>query len=145
MSMKIKFLNNYAQMPFRGSSESAGYDLYAAIAEPIYIAPYTTELISTGLAMEIPGGCFGGLFPRSGLATKSGLRLANCVGVVDSDYRGVVLVPLHNDTNQVQKVEPGERICQLIILPYITADFERVDSLDETERGEGGFGHTGTK
>ena len=80
--MKIKFLNNYAQMPFRGSSESAGYDLYAAIAEPIYIAPHTTELISTGLAMEIPGGCFGGLFPRSGLATKSGLRLASCVGKI---------------------------------------------------------------
>ena len=82
MSMKVKFVNNYAQMPFRGSSDAAGYDLYAAIAEPVYIEPHSTELISTGLAMEIPRGCFGGLFPRSGLATKSGLRLANCVGKI---------------------------------------------------------------
>ena len=143
--MKVKFTNDYAQMPLRGSSCAAGYDIYAAEPNDIVIAPHTTVMIHTGLAMELPGGCFGGLFPRSGIASKRGLRLANCVAVIDSDYRGEILVPMHNDTDLPQTIQRGERICQLIILPYVTADFQLSDSLNETERGEGGFGSTGIK
>ena len=139
MSMKIKFLNNYAQMPFRGN------DLYAAEPDDILIAPHCTAMIHTGLAIEIPGGCFGGLVARSGVASKRGLRLAQGLAIIDSDYRGELLVPIHNDTDLPQTIQRGERFCQLIIMPYVTADFERVDTLNETERGEGGFGHTGTK
>lgn len=142
--MKVKFTNDYAQMPFRGSSWAAGYDIYAAEPDDIVIAPHTTVMIHTGLAMELPGGCFGGLFPRSGISFKRGLRLANCVAVIDSDYRGEILVPMHNDTDLPQTIHRGERICQLIIMPYVIADFQLSDSLDETERGKGGFGSTGT-
>lgn len=143
--MKVKFMNDYAQMPLRGSSYAAGYDIYAAEPEDIVIAPHRTRRIRTGLAMEIPGGCFGGLVARSGVATKRGLRLAQGLAIIDSDYRGEILVPIHNDTDLPQTIQRGERICQLIIMPYVTADFQLVDSLDETERGEGGFGSTGIK
>lgn len=137
-----------AVLPFPGSNKSAGYDLCALLPEGIdvlEIAPHTTSLIGTGLHMAIPEGCFGGIFARSGLATKKGLRPANCVGVVDADYRGEVKVALHNDTDVPQRIENGERIAQFVLLPFILPHFEVCDELDETERGEGGFGSTGTK
>ena len=109
------------------------------------IAPHTTALVGTGLAAAIPEGYFGGIFARSGLASKQGLRPANCVGVVDADYRGEIKVALHNDTDQPQKIADGERIAQLVVLPFLAVSFQVTDELDETERGAGGFGHTGRK
>lgn len=142
--MRIKFLNDRAKMPTSGSQYAAGYDLYAAIKEPVTIYPGTCEKIGTGLAMEIPTGYFGAIFARSGLATKQGLRPANCVGVVDSDYRGEVIVALHNDSNEARQVQPDERIAQLVLIPYgVVEKFEVVDDLEDTDRGAGGFGSTG--
>ena len=142
--MRIKFLNDRAKMPTNGSQYAAGYDLYAAIEEPVTIYPGTCEKIGTGLAMEIPTGYFGAIFARSGLATKQGLRPANCVGVVDSDYRGEVMVALHNDSNEARQVQPDERIAQLVLMPYgVVEKFEVVDDLEDTDRGAGGFGSTG--
>ena len=142
--MRIKFLNDRAKMPTNGSQYAAGYDLYAAIKKPVTIYPGTCEKIGTGLAMEIPTGYFGAIFARSGLATKQGLRPANCVGVVDSDYRGEVIVALHNDSNEARQVQPDERIAQLVLMPYGVVDcFEVVDDLEDTDRGAGGFGSTG--
>lgn len=142
--MRIKFLNDRAKMPTNGSQYAAGYDLYAAIEEPVTIYPGTCEKIGTGLAMEIPVGFFGAIFARSGLATKQGLRPANCVGVVDCDYRGEVIVALHNDSNEARQVQPDERIAQLVLMPYGVVDcFEVVDDLEDTDRGAGGFGSTG--
>ena len=137
--MRIKFLNDRAKMPTNGSQYAAGYDLYAAIEEPVTIYPGTCEKIGTGLAMEIPTGYFGAIFARSGLATKQGLRPANCVGVVDSDYRGEVIVALHNDSNEARQVQPDERIAQLVLMPYgVVEKFEVVDDLEDTDRGAGG-------
>ena len=102
-------------------------------------------MIGTGLAVEIPEGYFGAIFARSGLASKEGLRPANCVGVVDSDYRGEVKVALHNDTNELRTVQHGERIAQLVIMPYLPVEFNLVNELTDTDRGEGGFGSTGKK
>ena len=141
--VKIQKLREDAVIPTRGSEKAAGYDLYAAIPEDIYILPYTTMKIKTGLAMELPDNTFGAIFARSGLATKQGLRPANCVGVCDSDYRGEYMVALHNDTDTVQVVVPGEKIAQLILLPFLPIEFNMVDELSETERGEDGFGSTG--
>ena len=142
--MNIKFLNEYAKVPTRGSSYAAGYDLYAAINEPVTIFPGTTISVTTGLAMEIPENFFGAIFARSGLATKRGLRPANCVGVVDADYRGEVIVAIHNDSDKVQQINPGERIAQMVFLPYRSmGNFEVVDELNDTTRGAGGFGSTG--
>lgn len=142
--MRIKFLNEWAQVPTRGSDYAAGYDLYAAIETPVDIDSKMTKAIGTGIAMEIPTGYFGAIFARSGLATKRGLRPSNCVGVVDSDYRGEVIVALHNDFGTVQTVNPGERIAQMVLLPYAIVDqFEVVDNLEDTTRGVGGFGSTG--
>lgn len=141
--VKIQKLRENAVIPTRGSEKAAGYDLYAAIPEDIYILPYTTMKIKTGLAMELPDNTFGAIFARSGLATKQGLRPANCVGVCDSDYRGEYMVALHNDTDTVQVVVPGEKIAQLILLPFLPIEFNMVDELSETERGEDGFGSTG--
>lgn len=142
--MRIKFLNDRAKMPTNGSKYAAGYDLYAANEKPVTIYPGTCEKIGTGLAMEIPVGFFGAIFARSGLATKQGLRPANCVGVVDSDYRGEVIVAVHNDSNEPRQVAPGERIAQLVLLAYGIVDgFEVADELEDTDRGEGGFGSTG--
>ena len=142
--MRIKLLNDLAKVPTRGSTEAAGYDLYAALTDPVTIYPGTCEAITTGLSMEIPEGFFGAIFARSGLATKRGLRPANCVGVVDSDYRGEVIVALHNDSNEAQQVLPGERVAQMVFMPYrAIGNFEVVDNLDDTARGEGGFGSTG--
>ena len=141
--MRIKLLNDYAKVPTRGSDYAAGYDLYAAIKEPIYIYPKCTTMIDTGIAVEIPEGYFGAIFARSGLASKFGLRPANCVGVIDSDYRGPVKVALHNDGAIPYLVPQGERIAQLVIIPFQAVDFEVVEELEDTERGEGGFGSTG--
>ena len=143
MNIKIKKLNENAIIPTRGSEYSAGMDLYACTSTPVIIAPHQTIKVSTGLAIEIPDGYFGGIFARSGLATKQGLRPANCCGVVDSDYRGDIIVALHNDTDIPQTINPMERIAQLIVIPYLPIDFQEVDELSDTERGEGGFGSTG--
>lgn len=145
MNIKIKKLNNLAKMPSRGSLDAAGYDLYAATASPIEIQPHTTIKIGTGLSFELPQGTFAAIFPRSGIATKRGLRPANCVGVCDSDYRGEYIVAVHNDTNESQIIEPQERIAQMILMPYIEMNFNEVDALSDTERGDGGFGSSGTK
>ena len=139
----IKILNKNAKTPTKGSEKAAGHDLYAAIEKPIEIRPHETEKISTGLSIALPPYTFGAIFARSGLATKKGLRPANDVGVIDEDYRGPIIVALHNDSNDIQRVEPGERIAQLIVLPYVSITFEKVDELSSTERGETGFGNSG--
>lgn len=144
-TIRFKRLNSMATIPTRGSEKAAGYDLYAAIDTPYKIMPHCTVKIGTGLAFELPDETFGAIFARSGLATKKGLRPANCVGVCDSDYRGEYIVPLHNDTDEVMEIEPGERIAQLILIPYIPMIFEEVDELSNTARGNGSFGSTGTK
>lgn len=146
MKINIKKIKDNAKIPTRGSAYSAGYDLYAALdCEKIIIQPHSTEKIGTGLAMELPEGYFGAIFARSGLATKKGLRPANCVGVADSDYRGEYIVAIHNDTDVEKVVENGERIAQLVIMPFLPAEFNLQESLIETERGTGGFGSTGEK
>lgn len=145
MKVKIKKLSDLAVMPTRGSEYAAGYDLYAATSCIYDIVPHCTVKIGTGLAMELPEGTFGAIFARSGLATKKGLRPANCVGVIDSDYRGECIVALHNDTDEMMSIEPGERIAQLIVMKYPEVAFEEVEDLSDTNRGAGGFGSTGTK
>lgn len=142
--MDIKLLSNLATIPTRGSDSAAGYDLYAANSQILTIHPHQTIKVPTDIAIAIPDGYFGAIFARSGLATKSGLRPANCVGVIDSDYRGNIIVALHNDTAVPRVIDIKERIAQLVIMPYETVEFNVVDELDDTERGEGGFGSTGT-
>ena len=142
--VNIKKLREDAIIPTYGSEFAAGADLYACIPEPIIIQPGETAFIPTGLAMELPIGYAGLIYARSGLACKKGLAPANKVGVIDSDYRGEVMVALHNHSNQMVEVAIGERIAQLVITPYIAAVFNTVDNLDETTRGAGGFGSTGS-
>lgn len=144
-NVPIKKLDPEAVIPTYGSEYAAGADLYACIKEPVTIAPGETTLIKTGLAMEIPVGYAGLIYARSGLASKKGLAPANKVGVVDADYRGEVMVALHNHSNVDATVEPKERIAQLVIAPYLTATFMETENLNDTVRGEGGFGSTGTK
>ena len=146
MRLKVKKLHEKAKMPFRGSDQAAGYDLYACTRnyDECLIHAHATQLVGTGLAMEIPEGYFGAVFARSGLASKRGLRPANCVGVIDSDYRGEVKVALHNDTDELQKFEDGERIAQIVILPCPQVRFVEADELNETVRNDGGFASTGT-
>lgn len=144
ISVQIKKLKNSATIPTRGSEYAAGYDLYACIdTESVSIAPHTTEKIGTGLSIAVPNGYFGAIFARSGLAAKEGLRPANCVGVADSDYRGEYIVALHNDTDSEKTIKNGDRIAQLVIMPYLEVGFLETDTLDETGRGSGGFGSTG--
>lgn len=143
MEIKIKKLSSTASVPFRGSDEAAGYDLFADITEPTEILPHETKMISTGIAVAIPQGYFGGIFARSGLAAKESLRPANCTGVVDSDYRGPVKVALHNDGETARTVMPQEKIAQLVVIPYLSVSFTEVEELDDTLRGQGGFGSTG--
>ena len=145
MDVKIKKLNPNAHIPTAGSDKAAGYDLYACIEEAIDIQPQKMAKIGTGIAITPPEGYFGAIFARSGLSTKRGLRPANCVGACDEDYTGEYIVVLYNDSNLVQTIEPGERIAQLIFLPYINVNMIEVDELEETERGDSGFGSTGTK
>ncbi len=141
--VNVKKLRNDAIIPTQGSQYAAGYDLYAAIDTPITIKSEETVKIGTGLAFELPEGFFAGIFARSGLATKQGLRPANCVGVVDCDYRGEVIVAIHNDSNRNTVIAPGDRIAQMILLPYQSMEFTEVNNLNETDRGDGGFGSSG--
>ncbi len=143
MKIQIQKLKENATIPTRGSAQAAGYDLYACLDSSVTIAPHTTEKIGTGLAIAVPDGYFGAIFARSGLAAKQGLRPANCVGVADSDYRGEYIVALHNDTDEARSIEPNERIAQLVVMPYLSVEFEEADKLDDTDRGAGGFGSTG--
>ena len=143
MKIQIKKLNANAIIPTRGSDRAAGYDLYACLDEAVTVEAGATVKIGTGLSIAVPEGYFGAIFARSGLATKEGLRPANCVGVADSDYRGEYIVALHNDSAVARTVTPGERIAQLVIMPFLSVEFEEADSLEETQRGEGGFGSTG--
>ena len=142
--IKVNFvkLNEKAHTPTYGSEFAAGSDLYSA-EEEITIEAGETRLVHTGIAMEIPEGYAGLIYARSGIATKRGLAPANKVGVIDSDYRGEIMVSLFNHSNIVQEIADGERIAQIVIAPYIKADFKEAESLDETLRGEGGFGSTG--
>lgn len=163
LNLKIKRLTNTATLPTQGSQEAAGFDLYANITKDYFkqnnknfqftlnedgvygisIKPHSTALIPTGISMEIPTGFFGAIYARSGLASKQGLRPANCVGVVDSDYRGEVMVALHNDTDNPQAITHGQRIAQFILQPCFHTTITEVDNLSKTDRGEDGFGSTG--
>lgn len=143
--IEIKKLDNNATIPTYGSIDAAGADLYACTNEVISFMPHETKLIKTGLAIAIPKGLVGLIFARSGLASKRGLAPANKVGVIDADYRGEVMVALHNHTDIEQTIEANERIAQITFIPYVKAHFETVDELSETIRGTGGFGSTGTK
>ena len=143
MNINIKKLTETAILPERGSAYAAGYDLFADLEENTQIQPHQTKMIGTGHAMEIPEGYFGGIFARSGLSSKEGLRPANCVGVVDADYRGQVCVALHNDSEEVRVVAPGQKIAQLVVTPFLSVEFDEVENLSDTVRGVGGFGSTG--
>ena len=145
MLVKFKKLDPHAVMPTYGTPYSAGADLYACMENAVVIEPGQTVLMHTGIAMEIPEGYAGLNFARSGLATKRGLAPANKVGVIDSDYRGEIMVALHNHGETAQTVEPGERISQLLLVPVMQAQFEETEELSDTLRGEGGFGSTGRK
>ena len=143
MKILLKKLKETALLPTRGSAFAAGYDLYACLDAPAVIPPGETVKIGTGISAAIPEGWFGAVFARSGLSLKEGLRPANCVGVCDSDYRGEYIVALHNDSDQIRTITHGERIAQLVILPFLEAEFEFADELPDTARGAGGFGSTG--
>lgn len=143
MLIKIKKENENAKIPTRGTQYSAGYDLYACIPEYLVINPHQTVKVGTGISCELPENTFGAIFARSGLATKEGLRPANCVGVIDSDYRGEIIVALHNDSEETRVVDNGERIAQLVLMPFIPMEFEEVKELSETKRSSSGFGSTG--
>lgn len=145
MDVKIKRLRPNASLPVYGSAGAAGADLRACLEESLSIRPGETVLVPTGLALAIPEGTAGFVYARSGLALKQDLAPANKVGVIDSDYRGEVMVAIHNHGEETRVIEAGERIAQLVIAPVIHAEFEESDALDETERGAGGFGSTGTK
>lgn len=143
MKIAWKKLTDSAKMPERGSVWAAGYDLFADLTEDCVLEPHETYMIGTGIAVAIPEGYFGGIFARSGLSAKEGLRPANCTGVVDADYRGEIKVALHNDSEERRVVQPGQKIAQMVVMPFLSVEFEEVTELDETERGNGGFGSTG--
>ena len=142
-TIRVKKLHENAILPTYGSEEAAGADLYACLDNPVTVAPGETVWIPTGLAMEIPKGCAGLVYARSGLACKKGLAPANKVGVIDSDYRGPVTVVLHNHGVVAQTIAHGERIAQMVITPVLTPAYEVADDLTDTGRGQGGFGSTG--
>ena len=144
-TVNFKKLTDNAVVPTYGTEFSAGADLYSGMEAPVVIEPGKTEFIKTGIALEIPAGLVGLIYARSGLASKKGLAPANKVGVIDADYRGEVMVALHNHSNASVTIDPQERIAQLVITPYLTAHFEETNELSETVRGAGGFGSTGTK
>ena len=143
--INVKKLRPDARLPVYGTEFSAGADLCACLDAPVTLQPGETKLISIGIAMEIPAGYAGLVFARSGLASKRHLAPANKVGVIDPDYRGEFFVPLHNHGPVAQTVEPGERIAQMVLTPFLTAQFVETESLSDTVRGAGGFGSTGTK
>jgi dUTP pyrophosphatase len=144
-TVKVKLLYPHAKMPVYGTEFSAGADLCACLEAPVTLMPGETKMISIGIAMEIPVGYAGLVYARSGLASKRGLAPANKVGVVDCDYRGEFFVPLRNYGTEPQTIEPGDRIAQMIITPYLTANFVEAQELSDTCRGLGGFGSTGVK
>ncbi len=141
----VKLLDPRAKLPAYGSADAAGADLYALTDGPVTVAPGESVKLRTGLAVAIPQGYVGLVFARSGLACKGGLAPANKVGVIDADYRGELMVFLHNHGSESQVVEDGDRIAQLAIVPYLTAQFAPTEELDGTERGQGGFGSTGRR
>ncbi|MGB4661319.1 MAG: dUTP diphosphatase [Mobilitalea sp.] len=143
MLIQIKKLNDKAIIPTKGSLQAAGYDLYACAEKDVVIAPHSSIKVGTGVSMALPEGYFGAVYARSGLSAKQGLRPANCVGVIDSDYRGEVIVALHNDSEIEKTIDKNERIAQLVVMPYLPVEFQETDELDATERGSGGFGSTG--
>lgn len=144
MKIRIKKLKNNAVIPTHGTDTAAGYDLYACMdKKSVTISPGETAKIGTGLTMEIPDDYYASINARSGLATKRGLRPANCVGIIDPDYRGEIIVALYNDSNVEQTIYNEDRIAQLIIVERLNADFEEVNELNDTLRGSGGFGSTG--
>lgn len=148
MIVNFKKLDDKAIVPAQGSEYAAGLDLCALIkngAQPQRVPAGATVKVGTGIAMEIPEGYFGAVFARSGMATNRGLRPANCVGVIDSDYRGEVIVALHNDSDKCETIHAGDRIAQLVIMPYLGVELNEVADLTDTERGSGGFGSTGTR
>lgn len=142
-SIPVKILREGALLPVYGSPEAAGADLYACLESAVIIEPGKTAFIPTGIAMEVPKGCAGLIYARSGLACKRGLAPANKVGVVDSDYRGEIMVALHNHGDTAQTIGHGERIAQMVITPVLTPAYEVVSDLNDTQRGAGGFGSTG--
>ena len=142
-NIRVKLLRDGAKLPTYGSLEAAGADLYACLTEPVTIGSGQTVFIPTGIAMEVPVGCAGLVYARSGLACKRGLAPANKVGVIDSDYRGEVIVALHNHSTNPQTIENGERIAQMVITPVLTPAYEVSDELSNTQRSGGGFGSTG--
>ena len=142
-NVDLKRLKENATVPTYGSAEAAGADLYACLDAPVAIKPHHTVLIGTGWAMKFPVGMVGLLYARSGLAAKQGLRPANCVGVIDSDYRGEYMVALHNDSEEMKVVKHGDRIAQMVLAPYFAMNFTETAELDATQRGAGGFGSTG--
>ncbi len=143
MRISVKKLREDARLPHRGSEEAAGADLYALLDTPLTVQPGETVRVPTGLSFELPQGYVGLVFARSSVATKRDLAPANKVGVIDSDYRGEVLVALHNHGTNPQTVEPFERVAQLVVVPYLAAEYVAADDLTETTRGTGGFGSTG--
>jgi dUTP pyrophosphatase len=146
MNIKVKRICEEAKLPTRGSEKAAAYDVYACLPDknaPVAIMPHQTMLIGTGLRMAPPEGFYVGVYARSGLSSKEGLRPANCVGVIDEDYRGEYLVAVHNDSEVTRSVRHGDRIAQILLQKRYDMDFEEVDELDTTGRGVGGFGSTG--
>ena len=142
-SIRIKKLHAHAQVPTYGTVCAAGADLYAVLDAPVTLAPHETKAIATGLAFEIPVGLVGLVFARSGLSCKQDLAPANKVGVIDADYRGKVMVMLHNHGKVNRTIQNGDRVAQIVFVPYVQAQFAVVDTLSDTDRGAGGFGHTG--
>ena len=142
-TIRVKLLRSGAKLPTYGSLEAAGADLYACLEADMMIHPGQTAFVPTGIALEVPKGCAGLIYARSGMACKRGLAPANKVGVVDSDYRGEIIVALHNHSTVPQTVAPGERIAQMVITPVLTPGFCLCEELSDTDRGEGGFGSTG--
>ena len=142
-SIRVKILREGARLPSYGSAEAAGADLYACLSEAVTIAPGETVFLPTGIALEVPKGCAGLVYARSGMACKRGLAPANKVGVVDSDYRGEIMVALHHHGEVEQTVESGERIAQFVITPVLTPVYEMAENLSDTVRNDGGFGSTG--
>lgn len=143
--IRFKKLNQKAKMPQYGTEYAAGADLYACLEEPLTIPAGMTKFVSTGIAMEIPEGLVGLVYARSGLACKKGLAPANKVGVIDSDYRGEIMVALHNHSQEAITIDSGERVAQMVIAPYVFAEYEEAQELEDTGRGAGGFGSTGSK
>lgn len=145
MKINFKKLDTRATVPMYGTQFSAGADLRAVLDAPIIIEPNETVFLRTGLVVAIPIGYVGLIYARSGIACKRGLAPANKTGVVDSDFRGEIMIALHNHSTTEQTIEPNERIAQMVITPFIQCEYEEVDDLDNTERGAGGFGSTGTR